>query len=366
MVIVAAESNASTDLSSEQMAMAGDFRSMRQCTTMRTFSRLGLLLGVSLAPLAILVSTGCVGDSSTNGQDAAPDVATTDAAVDAVDAIVDAPAEAAPPCDTSKPWGAPVQLTELPSPEAFVNDLSHDELSLIFGRNAPDGGVGASDMYTATRNTTSEPFGNVKLLPALNSTADDGSAVLFRDKKTLVFSSSRSAGFDIWLATRSSAAVDFSSASMIASVSSGGTEADLALSPDETELWFSSDRGSSGMQLYVSAINGGSYGAASAVAGLHATGAEERNPLLSPDGLTLYFSRRVKKDGGSIDDYEMFSAKRASPSDAFGTPTPVAELNSAGWEAAEWISDDGCRLYLTRRISQPYSAKSYVASRPVK
>lgn len=330
---------------------------------MRTVTRLGLLLAASLGSTALLLPAGCVGDTSTNGQDASPDVSSTDAAFDA---IPDAPAEAAPPCDISKPWGTPVELSGLPSPEAFINDLGHDELSMIFGRNEPDGGVGASDMYTATRGSTAQPFTNFQLLPGVNSAADDGSAVMFRDKKTLVLVSSRAGGFDVWIATRSSAAVNFGSPTALTSVNSSSTETDVALSADETELWFSSNRGGGGGQLYVSAISNGNFGTPSAVAGLHSADADERNPLLSPDGLTLYFSRLVKTDGGSLDDYAMFSAKRATRNDAFGTPAPVSELNGPGWEAAEWISDDGCRLYLTRRISQPYSAKSYVASRPVK
>ena len=110
-------------------------------------------------------------------------------------------------------------------------------------------------------------------------------------------------------------------------------------------------------------VTNGTFGAPAAVAGLHSANAEERSPLLAPDGLTLYFSRFVKTDA-STNDYKIHAARRPTKSDPFGAPTPVSELNGPGWEVPAWISDDGCRMYFSRRLTQPSSGKIYVASRP--
>jgi hypothetical protein len=42
-------------------------------------------------------------------------------------------------------------------------------------------------------------------------------------------------------------------------------------------------------------------------------------------------------------------ARRASRSDAWGTPVNVRELNTPGEDFPTWASPDGCRLYFTRR-----------------
>ena len=58
-------------------------------------------------------------------------------------------------------------------------------------------------------------------------------------------------------------------------------------------------------------------------------------------------------------------ATRPSAADAFGTPTPVSELNQAGAGGTEpgWVSSDGCVLYFTKDLATSTGEDLYVAQR---
>lgn len=89
------------------------------------------------------------------------------------------------------------------------------------------------------------------------------------------------------------------------------------------------------------------------------TVSEEVNPSVSPDELTLYFSSN--QGGGTR---KLWSATRASRSDPFGTPAPLVGtgLASTADDLEPEISSDGLTLYFTSRRSG--SDAIYVATRP--
>jgi hypothetical protein len=62
---------------------------------------------------------------------------------------------------------------------------------------------------------------------------------------------------------------------------------------------------------------------------------------LTDDGLTvtnalvIYFARAS----------DIYRAQRTTANDGFGPPSPVAELNTPGFDVPEWVSADDCTLY---------------------
>lgn len=65
-------------------------------------------------------------------------------------------------------------------------------------------------------------------------------------------------------------------------------------------------------------------------------------PVLSSNGLTLYFTRADNPSAPHL----IYMARRADVGSPFGAPAPVPELNVATQVQALWLSDDACRLYI--------------------
>ena len=103
-------------------------------------------------------------------------------------------------------FGAPVLVTELNS-AANENrpSISHSGLEIFFQSNRT-GSIGGSDLWTATRADTLDPWATpVNLGSTVNSASVEQNAYLSSDGKTLVFSSDRPGGFgglDLYVSTR--------------------------------------------------------------------------------------------------------------------------------------------------------------------
>jgi hypothetical protein len=100
-------------------------------------------------------------------------------------------------------WDPPVNLG--PNVNSAGHDcecsLSADGLALFFCSNRP-GGLGAYDLWVTTRKSSNDPWGPaVNLGPAVNTAANEGSAGVSADRRTLYFTSDRSGGlggYDLW------------------------------------------------------------------------------------------------------------------------------------------------------------------------
>jgi len=90
---------------------------------------------------------------------------------------------------------------------------------------------------------------------------------------------------------------------------------------------------------------GGKFAAATKIAEV-STDANEINPVLSGDGLTLYF-KRSEKVGATI-SFFMWSAFRKDLTSKFEAPKKVSQLADPD-DVPRWTSPDGCTLYVERR-----------------
>lgn len=286
-------------------------------------------------PFVIAMAAGC-GNSSATSDAPLQDVAANDVAGD-VSALR---------CDLAKPFGQPTALSELntTNADAYVR-LSPDEQTAYVASIRPSG-AGDYDIYVATRPDVTMPFGALSPIEAIDTANGDDVPTVTADGLTMVFSDSATGLYDLYMTTRTSAAGSFGPPIPVAGINDP-TEYDHTpyLSPDGMTLYFASTRGTAGVSydLYRTTRRNltSTFGTPTKITEL-STGDGDSDPVVSPDGLTLYFTSYRNGGTGSSD---IWVASRASTGDPFGIATNVTELNTTMAEWPTWISNDGCRLY---------------------
>jgi Tol biopolymer transport system component len=285
-----------------------------------------------------------------------------DDAGDADAPFFDAPAA----CDGATAFGAPVPITELNM--AGANDvtatLSPDENTVYFASDRP-GHIGGASIYVATRATRMTTFGTPALVPNVN----DPNGVVLNPAITgdglRLYLQATFPGVNphLYVATRASTVTPFAVPVPVGNVNSAADDFLPTISLDGKLLAFSSNRVNvQAFVLYQAVLSGGAFGAPTAIPGI-GTGAVpsmDTDPVMTADGLTLYFAS-MREDTS----YHIYVAHRPSTATAFATPTRVTELDSpiggGTGELPNWLSPDGCRMYLTRGAA---TANLYLASRP--
>jgi Tol biopolymer transport system component len=147
------------------------------------------------------------------------------------------------------------------------------------------------------------------------------------------------------MSRRDSPTGDWSAPTHVSALESNTRDSDPYVRPDGKMLVFTSNRAPNGAtgdaNLYAAYIDETrTVSAPRALTELN-TSADEDNPVLSADGLAIYFARR----GSASQD--IFVARRKSVEEKFGAPTRIDELATATDERPTWISADECVLYLT-------------------
>lgn len=241
-------------------------------------------------------------------------------------------------CDTSKPFG-PATMIEGTVMEDDSFTFSPDYLTIYWAsvRSAGSGGFG---IYTATRPSLGERFG--QLQPIAYATGGGGARfpVLSRDGLTLFYTW---ADREIRGAKRSSVTSDFDQL--------GGIEG----LPLATRVWFSSDEKQvyfdNGADLGVADFDSGTATATNRreLTALNSTSADS-GPVLTADGLSLYFSSN-RPVAGSDSGFRLYVARRAKVSDPFGAPQLITELVPAIHDNIFGISPEGCTIYF-RRVAE--------------
>jgi hypothetical protein len=303
----------------------------------------------------VVVTPGA--DGSVDGSDEAS----------ALDAEADGDAVAAPACDLTKPFSAPtiVSISTTANYET-AGRMSGDELTIYFEKGPFSGGnVVNGEIYQATRTTTTSAWGTPSLLTSLNSTASDGYLTVSADGLTGYFASIRSGGpggVDIFVSTRASAGAAFGSPSRVTAVNGASNDDDPYLRPDGLALYFDSDRGAGGdVDIFRSTIDGAGNVSAPSLVSTVNTNANETEPVVTPDDLTLFFAR----GNAASDAQEIFVSTRATTAAAWGAPSKVTELNSNKNDRPTWISADGCRILISStRSGNAGSGDVYFAQRP--
>ena len=197
------------------------------------------------------------------------------------------------------PWEDPQLLDVVNTARVDSNaHLSYDGLTLTFASNGREGGYGGLDLWQTTRASRDAPWQEpVNMGPTINTRRNEGSASLSPDGLEIIFNSGCPGGPCSPSRLRRS---------------TRETLTDEWTSPEEMTP---SERGD---QLSV-----GAY------------------PFLSPDGLSLYYSKP-----GSYGRLDVFVSKRPSLDAIFGEGENLgATINSRGDDAYARLASDGSLYY---------------------
>ncbi|MFV2069757.1 MAG: hypothetical protein ACC645_22555, partial [Pirellulales bacterium] len=226
--------------------------------------------------------------------------------------------------------------------------LSADRLTLLFNSNRP-GGAGGHDLYTATRASIFAPFGNATSLGEdLNTASNELAPTLSRDGLTIIFASNRAGGFggtDLYTATRSDTADPFGNVMNIGSaMNTANVETDPSISADGLALYFTSDRpgGFGGQDIYV-ATRSNTLEPFGQVVNLGPdinSAATDASPSISADGETVFFHSDRPGGFGGMD---LYVGKRLQGSD-FSVANAGPEVNSSRNDRGPSVSFDGQTL----------------------
>jgi hypothetical protein len=269
-----------------------------------------------------------------------------DADTDPSDAAVapgDGGPDAGPPaCDTTKPFGAAVRVADF---EALAHraspHLSADELTIYFTTTSP---ANSSELTMAVRPSKSAPFAGETVLPQSTVNSENDPTV-GADDLSLWFFSLRNGSADLFFATRTSPMMPFGVATAVPVVNGGTTiEATPYFRTAGSELWFVSERADSALlDVYLSKRVDGAFGVPTRVVELSSAG-DEFAPQPSEDGLTLILGSDRAGGKGKED---LWISRRASVAVPFDAPTPLTEINSSSGDQPGWLSADGCRIWFS-------------------
>jgi hypothetical protein len=143
------------------------------------------------------------------------------------------------------------------------------------------------------------------------------------------------------VASRASTTASFAAPQLLPDVNSDADDTDPFFLPGEQVLFFSSSRNGS-RDLYTATRTGSGFTTPTALANVNSEHAEER-PVLTADGLTLYFqSRRLSPLNDT--DGDIWVATRPSLTADFGAPQNLTALNTTGSEIPVAVSPDTCTV----------------------
>jgi WD40 repeat protein len=289
---------------------------------------------------------------------AGPDVTASDSGggTDAADG-----APVVPRCNTAADFQTPVAVAGLRSVYGEKKArLTPNERTIYFTSNHQNGD--GENIWVATRPDENAAFGAATAVGVVNTTSDESDLTLSADGTLAVFGSNREGGVgqhDLWSSLHNGSG--FGVASPIVTVNAPEDEGNPFLAIDG--LWFTSSR-TGPYTLWHAPRASGTFGPPVEVAELR-SGVGDFAPVLSANGLTLYFGSR--RPGGAFGSNDIWSAKRATLQANFGNIVNVTPLNSNVVDNASWLSADDCRIYLeSDRDEDAGVTHVYMAERPAK
>jgi hypothetical protein len=209
----------------------------------------------------------------------------------------------------------------------------------------------------------------VNMGPVVNSANLEMTPAISADGLTLYFTSDRPDGegrWDIWVATRTSTSANWSTATNVGPVvNTSAMESFPSISADGLELYFC--RGDWGQgDIYVAIRHSPQEHWRTAVRlsdAINVT-ADDYAPLISCDGLSLYF---ISKRPGGPGDIDMWVTMRPTLDAAWGCPEPLPPpINSPHKEGHKCVSTDGLMLFFQCFRNNETNKLLYVTIRDTK
>ena len=176
--------------------------------------------------------------------------------------------------------------------------------------------------------------------PHNSVTSSDDDPSFTADALELYFNSFRNGPSEIFVSVRGSRSEAWGAPSLVPELSAGPSASNPVISPDGLTMWLSGRfdaQTTDDRDIYVSTRpdRQSTWSAPVLVTELNGLSVNDFPGSASVDGLTLITER----------GNDLFVATRSSPADAWSTPAPIAELNSNVQDRQAWLAHDGLSLY---------------------
>jgi hypothetical protein len=182
------------------------------------------------------------------------------------------------------------------------------------------------------------------------------------DDLKLYFHKAPGLNVDLFVSARLNSAVAFDPPVNLGPVNTPGVEASGCVSTSGQVLYYFSDNGTTGLFRATLDITDTFSSPVELVQLAPSVGALNTEPTPTEDDQTLYFSS-FSADG--VGAGEIWVSRRPSPGEDFGAPVLVTELNTPQSDRVDWISPDGCQVYITSdRAGGAGGTDLWLASRP--
>jgi hypothetical protein len=331
------------------------------------------MFGVGLSTALVFVACGSASksDAGAGGAVGSGGAISVDAgAGGAIDVGADSGADAPVACDLSKPFGTPALFPFLGMEQDDIW-LTDDSNTALLALNRT--GLGCCGIFSVSRTPTGD-FGTYTPLANINIDYSNRRPVLSSDQLTLFFEAGYRADGNatssnvIFVAKRNDPLADFGMPSPLPGENLAANEEPDSVSVDGRFLYLDSAVGTS-RDIYLRDLT--TSGPATPIAELNSDAADT-SAVISHDGRTIYFGTTRPLPGAAADAGRSFNshvwvAHRNAATGTFSNPTPVTELNTSFTEAPNWLSPDGCTIYLSSNREPPGDGTAphiWVASKP--
>lgn len=264
-----------------------------------------------------------------------PGSLTADAAVGGGDGDIDAPAVATDASSDGNtmlaPWGTASEILSLETPGTNETDptISMNRLTAVLATASAD------DLYLCTRAAIGANF-SCSVFAAVSSGATEKSPDLSANGSTLYFATNRGGTYDIYVSRLTG--TTWSLPVLDDALSTAADESDVSISPDGLTAAIVENGTTNHIAIATRASTAVPFGSPVVHAELEVT-ADIAAPTITNGGAVLYFH------AGGTRDLWMAVRKQNGTYDA---PAPVAELNTAGRDAAPFVSADNKYMLFER------------------
>jgi hypothetical protein len=284
---------------------------------MRWLFALVLLCGCDQLFGVLRVNTASPVDASSDGR--GEDALATDAADAAVDALA------------LGPWAAPTMVPGNLLETGDDPSFTENGLQLFYGLN--------QDIKVRSRASTMDSWGAPTVSNASAPGADDAAPKVSADGLRLYFASKRANPVLVLFVARRNAPTDaWMTPTAITELAGTVDTVGPTVTADETVIVFAR---SGDLHIATRASASVSWGPPAPLDELN-TMATDGAPMVSPDGLTLYFT------SNRAGDTDIYVASRVSRAQRFDPPLRIGELASTNAEQDPWVSSDQRRIYFMR------------------
>lgn len=250
--------------------------------------------------------------------------------------------------ETWVPFGAVTRHPALlNAPASQVNPtLTADELELYYATRVD----GTLDIWLTKRASGTSAWGPLGKVLELSSNSMDELPEVSPDGLTMYFASDRpggvAAGEHLWMSRRASRTDPWGRPVPVTDFAPGDADISPSIQGTGLIMTFSSQRGSTDWQLYVTTRPSTSdpWGTPTLLSELNSTAADWSSGLYRGGTGIVFSTTRV----GGI--YSLFQATRATVTDPFSTPQPITELNTND-ENNPWVSEDGHHIVFDSQIT---------------